>query len=283
MENFIITNEKTIRLSIFAGVFLIMAVWELIAPCRKLTQKKSTRWLNNIAIVFLNTLILRFLFPTAAIGLAFLAQENSWGLFNNFALPYFAVALFCVVFLDFIIYLQHIMFHAVPAFWRLHRMHHADLDFDVTTGSRFHPIEIVLSILVKFSAIVVLGPPVVSVLIFEVLLNASAMFNHSNIKLPSMLDRIIRSLFVTPDMHRVHHSIRVSESNSNFGFNLSIWDKIFGTYQAQPEDGQQGMTIGLTQFRDKKWLILPRMLSIPFTSDKPDVYAINRREDSESS
>lgn len=277
MDAFVIENEKSIRLGIFTGVFLLMAIWELIAPCRSLSQSKVTRWISNISIVVLNTLLVRWIFPTAAIGAAYLAHERAWGLFNNFDLPYFAVVLLCVVILDFFIYLQHVMVHAVPLFWRFHRMHHADLDFDVTTGSRFHPVEIILSMVIKIAAITLLGAPPLAVLIFEVLLNATAMFNHSNIRLPALLDKTIRSLIVTPDMHRVHHSDRDFESNSNFGFNLSIWDRLCGTYQDQPQAGHQAMTIGLTQFRDKRWLLLPKMLQIPFTNDNPAAYAINRR------
>jgi len=277
MEEFILNNEKYIRMSFFFGIFLIMAIWEIMAPRRTLSVSKSTRWLNNLGIVFLNSFILRLIFPTAAVGMALLAQERSWGLFNNFDLPYYAIIALSIIALDMMIYLQHVMVHAVPALWRLHRMHHADLDFDVTTGSRFHPIEIILSMLIKFSAIVVLGAPVVAVLIFEILLNATAMFNHSNVKLPSAMDRLLRTIIVTPDMHRVHHSINDFETNSNFGFNLSIWDRMFGTYQAQPVDGHTNMTIGIKQFRDKKWLSLPRLLLIPFVGGEGN-YSINRRQ-----
>ena len=277
MEEFILNNEKYIRMSFFFGIFLIMAIWELVAPRRVLSVSKSKRWLNNLGIVFLNSFIVRLIFPTAAVGMALLAQERSWGLFNNFDLPYLVIVALSVIALDMMIYLQHVMVHAVPALWRLHRMHHADTDIDVTTGSRFHPIEIILSMLIKFSAIVVLGAPVVAVLIFEVLLNATAMFNHSNVKLPATLDRLLRILIVTPDMHRVHHSINDFETNSNFGFNLSIWDRLFGTYQAQPVEGHTNMTIGIKQFRDTKWLSLPRLLLIPFVGGEGN-YSINRRQ-----
>ena len=277
MEEFILNNEKYIRMSFFFGIFLIMAIWELVAPRRVLSVSKSKRWLNNLGIVFLNSFIVRLIFPTAAVGMALLAQERSWGLFNNFDLPYLVIVALSVIALDMMIYLQHVMVHAVPALWRLHRMHHADTDIDVTTGSRFHPIEIILSMLIKFSAIVVLGAPVVAVLIFEVLLNATAMFNHSNVKLPATLDRLLRILIVTPDMHRVHHSINDFETNSNFGFNLSIWDHLFGTYQAQPVEGHTNMTIGIKQFRDTKWLSLPRLLLIPFVGGEGN-YSINRRQ-----
>jgi sterol desaturase/sphingolipid hydroxylase (fatty acid hydroxylase superfamily) len=168
--------------------------------------------------------------------------------------------------------------HAVPTLWRLHRVHHADLDYDLTTGARFHPIEIVLSMLIKFATIVVLGPPVVAVIIFEVLLNGMAMFNHGNVRLPLGLDRVLRLLVVTPDMHRVHHSVEDNETNSNFGFNLSLWDRLFGTYIAQPREGHQGMTIGIHQYRDPRQVArLPGMLLLPFVG-KVTGYAINRRE-----
>jgi sterol desaturase/sphingolipid hydroxylase (fatty acid hydroxylase superfamily) len=180
--------------------------------------------------------------------------------------------------MDFIIYLQHVLVHAVPLLWRLHRMHHADLDYDVTTGARFHPIEIILSMLIKFATIVVLGPPVVAVVIFEILLNATAMFNHGNVRLPLGLDRVLRLILVTPDMHRVHHSVEDDEANCNFGFSLPWWDRLFGTYRDQPRGGHEGMTIGIHKFRTPKeasWL--PGMLLLPFRG-KVSAYTINRRQ-----
>ena len=277
MDNFISTHEATIRLGVFFGVFVIMAAWEILAPRRKLTQPKLTRWLNNIGLVVLNTVVVRVVFPTAAVGVAAHTAQQHWGLFNQLDTPGWLAILASVIILDAVIYLQHVMFHAVPAFWRLHRVHHADLDFDVTTGSRFHTLEILLSMLIKFAAIVLLGPPLVAVVIFEVLLNATAMFNHSNVRLPLPLDRVIRLLIVTPDMHRVHHSHLAHETNSNFGFNLSLWDRLFGTYRAQPEDGHADMTIGIDTFRDSAHCTpLPRLLMMPFTGTISD-YAINRR------
>ena len=277
MGNFISTHETTIRLAAFFGVFALMAIWEMLAPRRVLTQPKSTRWLNNITLVVLNTVVLRVIFPTAAVGVAAHAAGQHWGLFNQLDAPGWLAVVASVVILDGIIYLQHVMFHAVPLFWRLHRVHHADLDFDVTTGSRFHTIEILLSMLIKFATIVLLGPPLVAVVIFEVLLNATAMFNHSNVRLPLVLDRIIRLLIVTPDMHRVHHSHLEHETNSNFGFNLSLWDRLFGTYRAQPQDGHTGMTIGLDTFKDSiQCTRLPQLLMMPFTGTITD-YAINHR------
>ena len=271
-------NEPAIRLGFFLGIFAVMATWELIAPRRALTVSKAVRWSNNLGLVFLNSFIVRLLFPAAAVGVAAFASENGWGLLNYYSLSFALSIVLSVVALDFIIYLQHVLVHAVPVLWRLHRVHHADLDFDVTTGSRFHTIEIILSMLIKFATIVVLGPPVVAVVIFEVVLNGMAMFNHSNVKLPLGIDRVLRLFVVTPDMHRVHHSVEDNETNSNFGFNLSIWDRAFGTYIDQPREGHEKMTIGIHTYRDPKQVSwLPGMLSLPFIG-KVTGYAINRRE-----
>ncbi len=278
MDNFITTHEATIRLGIFFGVFALMAAWELLAPRRVLTQSRSARWMNNIALVVVNTVVVRIVFPAATVGMAAYAAEQQWGLFNQTDTPAGWAVLASVVLLDGVIYLQHVMFHAIPAFWRLHRVHHADMDFDVTTGSRFHTVEIVLSMLIKFVAVILLGPPLVAVVIFEVLLNATAMFNHSNVRLPLALDRLLRLLIVTPDMHRVHHSHYPHETNSNFGFSLSLWDRLFGTYRAQPDDGHENMVIGIDTFRDSAQCIpLHRLLLMPFQG-KVTEYAINSRK-----
>jgi sterol desaturase/sphingolipid hydroxylase (fatty acid hydroxylase superfamily) len=275
---FIAQHEVTIRLGFFFGVFAIMALWEIKAPRRTLTISKAIRWTNNLGLVFFNSFILRLIFPAAAVGVAAFAAENGWGLLNHFEVTFPLAVVISVVAMDFVIYLQHVLVHAVPTLWRLHRVHHADLDFDVTTGARFHPIEIILSMLIKFATIVVLGPPLVAVVIFEVVLNAMAMFNHGNVRLPLGLDRVLRFIVVTPDMHRVHHSVEDNEANSNFGFNLSIWDRIFGTYINQPRDGHEGMTIGIHQYRETKQVSwLPGMLALPFIG-KITGYAINRRE-----
>ncbi len=277
-HDFILQNETPIRLGFFFGVFAIMGLWEVLAPRRALTVSKAVRWANNLGLVFLNSAILRLIFPMAAVGVAAFAAEQGWGLLNYFQLPFAFSVLLAIVALDFIIYLQHVLVHAVPALWRLHRVHHADLDYDVTTGARFHTLEIILSMLIKFATILVLGPPVVAVIIFEVVLNAMAMFNHSNVSLPSRLDRIVRLFVVTPDMHRVHHSVEDNEANSNFGFNLSIWDRLFGTYIAQPREGHENMIIGIHGYRDPKQVNqLPGMLTLPFVG-KITGYAINRRE-----
>jgi len=275
--NDLMQHEPAIRLSFFFGVFAFMALWELLAPRRRLSVSKPWRWANNIGIVFLNTALVRVIFPTSAVALAVTAANQGWGLLYYLMLPPWLAVVVAVVALDLVIYLQHVMFHAVPALWRLHRLHHADLDYDMTTGARFHPIEILLSMLIKFAAIVVLGPPAVAVLIFEVMLNALAMFNHGNVRLPLGFDRLLRLLVVTPDMHRVHHSIEDHETNSNFGFNLSLWDRLFGTYKDQPDAGHMGMIIGIRDYRNEKEVDrLPGMLALPFRGKVTD-YAINRR------
>jgi sterol desaturase/sphingolipid hydroxylase (fatty acid hydroxylase superfamily) len=277
MNDFVLNHEPAIRLACFFGIFAIMAVWELLAPRRRLSQPKVRRWFNNLGLVVFNTALLRLAFPLAAMGMATTAELNGWGLFNRVEVPGWLTLIASVVILDVAIYLQHVMFHAVPLFWRLHRVHHADLDFDVTTGSRFHPVEILLSMLIKFAVIVLLGPPVVAVVVFEVLLNATAMFNHSNVRLPAPLDAFLRWVIVTPDMHRVHHSHLEYETNSNFGFNLSVWDRLFGTYRNQPEEGHEGMVIGIDTFRDAAHCVTLRgMLGMPLIG-KLGEYAINRR------
>jgi sterol desaturase/sphingolipid hydroxylase (fatty acid hydroxylase superfamily) len=278
INEFIMNNEVTIRLSFFLGIFAVMAIWEFIAPRRALTVSKVVRWSNNLGLVFLNSFILRLLFPAAAVGMAAFASEQNWGLLNYYDVPAMTAILVSVIAMDFVIYLQHVMVHAVPVLWRLHRVHHADLDYDVTTGARFHPIEIILSMLIKFATILLLGPPVVAVVIFEVMLNATAMFNHSNVRLNLTLDKFLRLLLVTPDMHRVHHSIEDDETNSNFGFSLPWWDRLFGTYRAQPRAGHENMTIGIRTFREPKmssWI--SGMLIMPFIGKLSD-YTINRRQ-----
>ncbi|HED19143.1 MAG TPA: sterol desaturase family protein [Gammaproteobacteria bacterium] len=278
VSEFVMQHEVTIRLSFFFGTFAVMAVWEMVAPRRARTLTRAVRWLNNLGLVFLNSFVVRLLFPAAAVGMAAFTTGQGWGLFNYFDVPAWAVILISIVAMDFVIYLQHVMVHAVPVLWRLHRVHHADVDIDVTTGARFHTFEIILSMLIKFATIVVLGPPVVAVVIFEVLLNATAMFNHSNIRLPEAVDRMLRWLVVTPDMHRVHHSVEDDEANSNFGFNLPWWDRLFGTYRDQPRAGHEAMTIGIHTYNKPKLVAwLPGMLILPFIG-KISSYAINRRE-----
>jgi len=271
-------HEILIRGICFASVFALVAVWEVLTPARPLRLSKGLRWANNLTLVALNTLLVRLLFPAAAVGMAAFAAVQGWGLLNYAALPLWLAIVLSVVALDFVIWLQHVMVHAIPVLWRLHRVHHADPDYDLTTGTRFHPLEILLSMLIKFTAIVVLGPPVVAVVLFEVLLNATSMFNHGNVRLPAIADRILRWFVVTPDMHRVHHSVEDDETNSNFGFNLPWWDRLFGTYRDQPRAGHVGMTIGIhgySQPRDVTWL--PGLLALPFRGRISD-YVINRRQ-----
>ncbi|MGB9081501.1 MAG: sterol desaturase family protein [Desulfuromonadaceae bacterium] len=258
--------EQMVRFSVFAGILLLVALWEIIAPRRPLLDNKRRRWFTNLSLVVIDTAAVRLLFPILPVALAQLAEVRGWGILTVMGMPLWINILLSVIILDFIIYLQHVLFHHIPALWRLHRMHHTDLDLDVTSGNRFHPLEILLSTLIKMAAVLFLGAPAVAVLAFEVVLNACAMFNHGNIKLPAGLDRLLRLFLVTPDMHRVHHSTIVRETNSNFGFNLPWWDRICGTYRPQPEKGHLGMTIGLKEFRDPEKLTLLRLLLQPFTS-----------------
>ena len=270
LSNLVLTQEVPIRIGFFIGILAIMALWEWLAPRRVPTVSKLRRWANNLGMVFMYTLLLRAILPAAAVGIAVYAQGAGWGLLNVVDMPSALAVLSAVVVLDFAIYLQHVMFHAVPALWRLHRVHHADLDFDVTTGLRFHPIEIVLSMLFKCAVIALLGPSVLAVMIFEVLLNATSMFNHSNVRILNAIDARLRLLVVTPDMHRVHHSIERDESNSNFGFNLPWWDRLLGSYRSQPRAGHESMTIGLGSFRDPKICVtLWGMLTFPFVGEIP--------------
>ena len=256
--------EPVVRLAAFAGVFLLMALWELLAPRRPLAIGRGRRWPGNLGVAALGTLLVRVLFPIAAVGSAFLGETAGWGILPGLGISGWLAVGIAIVVLDLGIYLQHVLFHAVPALWRLHRMHHADLDVDVTTGNRFHPIEIVLSMVWKLAIVIALGAPVLAVLGFEVLLNATSMFNHGNVRLPERVDRWLRWLVVTPDMHRVHHSIVPAETNSNFGFNLPWWDRLLGSYRAAPARGHERMTIGLEQFRDPGELRLDRLLLQPF-------------------
>ena len=264
MNEWILSSERLIRLGLFAGIFGLMAIWEVFDARRKLTTARGRRWLGNLGLVVIDTLAVRLLFPSAAIGTALLTRELGWGVFNRVDVPYWLAALVSVVLLDLVIYLQHVMFHSIPALWRLHVVHHADVDFDVSTGIRFHPIEIILSMLIKLAAVSALGPPVLAVLIFEILLNSLAMFNHANVRIPLPLDRVLRWFIVTPDMHRVHHSVDQVEYTTNFGFNLSWWDRLLGTYLDQPAKGHQEMILGMENFRDPRWQTLPRMLRMPF-------------------
>lgn len=258
-------GEATIRLAAFFVVLLTIAAWELIAPKRRLSDSKGRRWFTNLSMVAIDTVVVRLIMPMLPAGIAVLSRERGWGILNQVDLPEWLAIVVAVITLDFVIYLQHVLFHFLPILWRLHRMHHSDLDIDVTTGNRFHPIEIIISIGIKLAAVMVIGAPVAAVVIFEVILNATSQFNHGNIRMPHQLDRLLRLFVVTPDMHRVHHSITPHETNSNFGFNLPWWDRLCGTYRPQPELGHEKMTIGLKEFRDSKGLTLIHLLIQPFT------------------
>jgi sterol desaturase/sphingolipid hydroxylase (fatty acid hydroxylase superfamily) len=278
MRDLILAHEAAIRVGFFFGILATVAVWEVVAPRRPASVGRWGRWPSNLGIVVLNTVLVRLLLPTTAVALAMVGERGGWGLLHHVDLPGWLALLLAVIALDLVVYLQHVMVHAIPALWRLHRVHHADLHFDVTTGARFHPVEILLSMLIKFAAILLIGPSPEAVVVFEVLLNATAMFNHGNVWLPERLDRVLRLLVVTPDMHRVHHSVEDDETNSNFGFNLPWWDRLFGTYRDQPRGGHDGMTIGIRGWRDPRQVDrLPGMLALPFVGKVTD-YAINRRQ-----
>jgi sterol desaturase/sphingolipid hydroxylase (fatty acid hydroxylase superfamily) len=269
--------EPVIRLGAFAGILALMALWELLAPRRRQAVGRAPRWPGNLGIVVLDSVLVRIVFPTTAVGVALMAEARGWGLLHASDMPIWSAVPAGVILLDLAIYLQHVLFHAVPVLWRLHRMHHADLELDATTGVRFHPFEILLSMVIKLAVVAALGAPAAAVLVFEVLLNATSMFNHGNVRLPARFDRVMRWIVVTPDMHRVHHSVVPRETNSNFGFNLAWWDRLFGTYLAKPAAGHEGMTIGLDQFRDPRELRLDRMLVQPFRGDDR-TYPLGRRE-----
>ena len=276
MDELVIAYEAAIRMSFFLGVFALMAFWEVLSPRRRPVLSKMLRWGNNLGLVIFNSILLRFIFPAAAVGVAALASEQGWGLLNYYPLPLWLSLAISLLVMDFVIYLQHILMHAVPILWRLHRVHHADLDYDVTTGARFHPIEIILSMLIKFVTIVALGPTIVALVIFEIVLNAMATFNHANVRLPLRMDHVLRQLIVTPDMHRVHHSVDYDEAKSNFGFNLAFWDRWFGTYRDQPRAGHVQMIIGIQNYRtpgEVTWI--HGILWLPFRGTVGN-YAINR-------
>jgi sterol desaturase/sphingolipid hydroxylase (fatty acid hydroxylase superfamily) len=260
---FLLGNEPAVRLGVFGAILLAMVLWEFAAPRRPQTLGRLIRWPNNLGVAALNTLLVRLLFPAAAVGFAWWAGLEGWGFFNLVDIPPWLAIVASVILLDLAIYGQHVIFHAVPVLWRLHRMHHADTEFDVTTGLRFHPLEIILSMGIKFVVVVALGAPAVAVLIFEVVLNGTSLFNHGNVRMPAGVDRVLRWILVTPDMHRVHHSIHRDETDSNFGFNVPWWDRLFGTYRAQPRDGHDGMTIGIDRFRPPRDAWLDRMLLQP--------------------
>lgn len=267
-------HEAGIRLTFFLVFYAGVALAEIFSPKRRLSDSKSRRWRRNLGIILLDNLMLRLLLPGMTIALAVAAQKSNWGLLHFFQIPTTFAVVVSILLLDLVVYLQHLMFHAVPLLWRLHMVHHTDLDIDVSTGLRFHPLEILLSAGIKLAAIAALGPPVSAVLIFEILLNGTSLFNHGNIRLSEKMDRRLRSFLVTPDMHRVHHSVIIRETNSNFGFNLPWWDRLFGTYRPQPAAGHEKMTIGLSTYRSSQLLTFLALLKMPFSGD-PGKYSFD--------
>ena len=262
-------SEATIRLAAFLSIFTTMAVLELALPRREPDRRKGARWRTNLAMVIVDSLALRVIFPLAAVGTAIWAESQGYGLFRATETPVWLAGLIGFVVLDFAVWLEHVASHKIPILWRIHRMHHSDIDFDLTTALRFHPLEIILSMLWKAAIIIALGVPVLAVLVFEIVLNGAAMFNHSNCKIPVGIDRFLRLLIVTPDMHRVHHSVRVRETDSNYGFNFPFWDRLFRTYTDQPQDGHTGMTIGLNEYRGDEPTGFVWTLLLPFQRNRP--------------
>lgn len=264
-----LTSEPAIRLLALFGTLVVLVGWEALAPRRRRSQRRGRRWLANLGLAAIDTAMLRLAAPAAAVGLAAMAQAQGWGLFHQAAIPGWLAIGLSLVLLDLALYGQHLASHAVPLLWRLHRVHHTDLDIDVTTGLRFHPAEILLSMLYKGLVVVTLGAPPVAVLIYEILLSSSSLFSHSNLRLPDGLERAVRRLWVTPDMHRVHHSVLRAETDSNYGTCLSLWDRLFRTYRAQPRAGHDGMTLGIAGFGEATDQGLWPLLTQPLRSEQP--------------
>lgn len=268
MGDFLVQHDAAIRLSAFALMLAGMTAWEFVAPRRRLSVPLTGRWIANIGLVILGALIIRLAVPLAAVGVATLAAARGFGLFNAIDLPARLAFVLAVIVLDLAIWAQHVAMHKVPLLWRLHRVHHSDVDFDSTTGVRFHPVEIVVSMAYKMAVVAAIGAPAAAVIVFEICLSSGALFNHGNVRLPLSVDRILRRLIVTPDMHRVHHSVHRRETDSNYGFNLSLWDRLFGTYRDQPVDGHEGMAIGLETFRSARDRHLGRLLLQPLAGSQ---------------
>lgn len=271
MAEWLLKHEPSIRLGCSAGIFALLLLSEVFLPKRRRPVRRAKRWPANFGVAILDSLLVRIFLPTGALGLALFVQKQGWGIFNVLAWPPWIEVVASILVLDLSIYFQHRVFHGVPVLWRLHRMHHADLDVDATTGNRFHPIEIGLSMAIKFGVIALIGAPLLAVLLFEILLNATSLFNHANLRVHPWLEPTLRCLVVTPDMHRVHHSIHRDETDSNFGFNLPWWDRIFRTYRPEPRDGHDGITLGIQEFREERELKLWRMLWQPFRKSKATV------------
>jgi len=265
LNQYIILNESLIRISFFITILLLMSYFEYTIPRKKLLLSKFRRWSNNISIVLINSLLLKLIFASSAISISIYTTKEHIGLLNLIEIPFFFSVVLSIILLDLIIYIQHRLFHEINFFWKFHKVHHSDMDYDVTTGFRFHPIEILISMLIKIVSIFILGVPVFAVVVFEVILSSLALFNHSNIKLPKKLDKNLRYLLVTPDIHRIHHSIYNNELNSNYGFNLSLWDRIFKSYTNKPKDNYKKMTIGLKEFNNKTETVsILSILTLPF-------------------
>ncbi len=269
--------DIAIRVIAFLSMFGLMASWEAIAPRRKTATLKVSRWIANLSVAVLNTMVIRIVMASGAVGVAMVTAENGWGILNMLHWPVWIEIVLAVLLLDLMIYLQHLGFHAVPVLWKIHMVHHADPDYDVTTAVRFHPVEALLSMVLKMAGVAIIGASPTSVLAFEVILNGMAMFNHANVRMPAFVDRILRWMVVTPDMHRIHHSIFLRETNRNFGFNLPWWDYMIGTYLASPSRGHERMTFGLKKFRSPACLKLLNILKLPF-GRSPGIDAMNQGE-----
>jgi sterol desaturase/sphingolipid hydroxylase (fatty acid hydroxylase superfamily) len=267
-DTFLLDHESAIRLGFFLGMFVLLAVWELVAPRRASQASKAIRWTNIAALAIVNMLMVRVLLPLAAVGLAAFVNERGSGVLNMLPVPYPMAIIASLLAFDLAVYLIHLAFHAAPVLWRMHRVHHSDVDVDVATAVRFHPIQVVLSTLIKFAVILALGAPVLAVVLFETVFQALVLFNHTNIHISPAADRVLRWFIVTPDMHRIHHSVRLSETNSNFGFALPWWDRLFGTYRAEPLAGHEQMTLGIEMFRAQRHFRLDRMLLNPFLDER---------------
>ena len=261
-------NEIGLRIGFFFGVLIIIALWECLRPKLKLRISRNIRWFRNLSLIVLNSIAARLILPFTAASIAIYAEKNQIGLLNFLSIPLWLTVIVSIVLLDLIIYAQHLASHHFLIFWRLHKIHHIDQDIDVTTGVRFHPVEIIISTLIKCAVVMLLGIPFIAIVMFEIILNATSMFNHGNINLPEKFDEWLRLIIVTPDMHRIHHSIIPTETNSNFGFNLPWWDRLFGTYQSQPQKGHQKMEIGLSEYQDINKTNLLTLIIIPFNKKK---------------
>ena len=266
MSQFLLSHEPVVRLAVFGGVLAVMALWEAVRPIRTRTHARRLRWWTNLGLSFTGSIAVRLLFPVAAVGVSVWAARENFGLLNRIDAPFAISFLVSMVVLDLVVYAQHVAFHRFGFLWRLHRVHHADPEIDATTGIRFHPVEIMISMIVKMVAVAALGAPAAAVVAFEIGLNATAMFNHANITLGTAIDPLVRLAIVTPDMHRVHHSIFPDEYNANFGFNLSLWDRLFGTYRTFPRDEQRLMRIGLEDFPGEAPIRLFWCLALPFSA-----------------